>query len=123
MSGNEILDGLLKKANADEKKETVSAARVKKFNPKDLLKKQIHHAVDEELGEVCFGDLTIGDAFEVGKLESTQEKSLRILFLMLVKAYPELTFEEVKEFPQDKATRLIELIGKSPGFLRVPPAT
>jgi len=89
----------------------------KQFNPKDLLTKKIHVVNDPELGEVKFGDLTIGDSTEISKTETDEEKGLRIVFIALSKAYPDLTFEDVKQFSLQKAARLINIIGVQQGLL------
>lgn len=103
---------------ADEKHEADAQAKVKRFNPKDVLGKKIHVVNDEVLGEVRFGDLTIGDAFEINKVQSDQEKGLTILFLMLKKAEPTLIWSEMREMPFDVANRLLDIIGKQAAFLR-----
>jgi hypothetical protein len=96
-------------------------SNIKKFDPKDLLTKEIHTVIDPELGEVQYGDLTIGDAIGINKVTGmdNQEKGLRIVFCALSKAYPNLTFTDVEKFPMKKASRLIQLIGEQQGFLKV----
>jgi hypothetical protein len=85
----------------------------KKFNPKALNNNEIHHIADADLGEVAYGDLTISETLELNKIENLQERGLHILFLMLQKACPTLTLDEVKGFPQGKAARLMDLVRKS----------
>ncbi len=112
-----IPEDLQKRVAIDEKREADAQEKVKRFNPKQMLGKKIHAVPDEVLGEVRFGDLTIGDAFEINKMQGDQEKGLTILFLMLKKAEPSLTWNEMKEMPFDIANRLLDIIGKQTSFL------
>ena len=121
MSKKEVvnpIEELTARAQADEARDQASVDKVKRFNPKQVLGKKIHTVNDEVLGEVQFGDLTIGDAFEINKMQGDQEKGLTILYLMLKKAEPSLTWNEMKEMPFDIANRLLDIIGKQASFLR-----
>jgi len=82
----------------------------KKFNPKALVSRELQTIYDPELGEIRFGQLTIADSLEIGRVKSDDERSLLVLYHMLRKAYPDLTLEDVKNFPVDVATRLMALI-------------
>ncbi len=113
-------EDIQKKLAADEKRDADAQAKVKRFNPREVLGKKIHVVNDEVLGEVRFGDLTIGDAFEINKVQGDQEKGLTILFLMLRKAEPSLTWNEMREMPFDVANRLLDIIGKQASFLLQP---
>jgi hypothetical protein len=114
---NPELKAVLDKVEKAEDMAKADIDKVKKFNPKDLLKKKIHVYRDPDLGEVSFGDLTVADSMEIAKGKDESEKGMKIIYLSLHKAYPDLTFEEVKEFPLSKVSRLINVIAEQTGFL------
>jgi len=117
---NPELKAVLDKVEKAEDMAKADIDKVKKFNPRKVLGKQIHTVVDKELGEISYGDLTIGDAFEVNKAQSDQEKGLTILYIMLKKAEPTFTWDEMKAMPFDVANRLLDIIGKQGAFLHRP---
>ena len=115
---NPQLREVLDQVDKVENKVKVDLDKVKKFNPKDLLKKKIYVYNDPELGAVSFYDLTIADSMEIAKCSNENEKGLKIIFISLHKAYPDLTFEDVKEWPLSKVSRLIQVIAEKTGFLQ-----
>lgn len=116
-NANPELRTVLDQVDKVENKVKVNLDKVKKFNPKDLLKKKIHVYTDPELGAVSFGDLTVADSMEIAKCVNENEKGLKIIHIALNKAYPDLTFEDVKEFPLSKVARLIQVVAEQTGFL------
>jgi len=100
----------------EEKKREIA----KKFDPKQLVSKDLQTVYDEELGEIRFGQLTLKDSLEVGKAKTDEERSLLVLYHMLRKAYPDITLEDVENFPLDAATRLMTLMSQNIGFLASP---
>jgi hypothetical protein len=114
LSGN--LEEMAKKL---EKFEREMAEKAKTFNPKELVKssKEIHQIEIEGVGVIRYGVLTLADMLELNKAESNEERSFKILWLMLRKAYPELTLEDVKAFPMDVAAKILTALTADLGFL------
>jgi hypothetical protein len=94
----------------------------RKFDPKKLLEdsNKLHTFKDPELGEGQFGGITNADMFEINAVENPREKGLKIVYCMLKKAYPELTWEEVIKWPAEKTNRLVDIVLKQSSFLRSP---
>lgn len=122
-AANPQLREVLDKVEKVEGIETANIEKVKKFDPRKVLGGGIKTVVDKELGAVSFGELTIGDVFEINKIKDEQQKGLAVLWLMLRRACPELSFEEVKVYPQETAIRLLDLLGKESSFLKSQPKT
>ena len=104
-----------------EKEEEQERKAGKKFNPKLLAAEtnKIHKVIDKEEGEILYYPLRVEDLDEIDKGTSNQERSRLILFKSLSRAYPDLTYEEVKKWPLVKATRILQLIAKAEGFLQL----
>jgi hypothetical protein len=120
---NPALAEVLSKVGKAETQETVNVEKVRKFDPRNVLGGGIKTIIDKELGEISFGELTIGDLFEINKIKDEQEKGLAVLWLMLRRACPELLFDEVKVYPQGIAVRLLDVLGKHSSFLQLKPTT
>ena len=106
--------------------EAEAAEAAKLFNPKELARKtNTMHSIEHPLlGTIRYGLLVYGDLAEIQRCiekygESKEEVSTTMLWLMLRKAYPDLTREEVKQLPFDVATTLLSLLLKEAGFLTV----
>lgn len=117
-------DEIQKRVQEDEQKEDAQKQKVKRFDPRKVLAGGIRTIEDEELGAISFGELSIGDVFELNKtVKDEQEKGLGIIWLMLKKACPELKFDEVKAYPQNVAVRLLTVLGEQSSFLQSKPKT
>jgi len=103
-----------------EKEEAAERETAKKFDPRQLLADahKIITVQDPVLGEVKFGGLSIIEAFEINKTEDADERGLKVVYFMLQKAYPDLTWQDIKAFPFEKANRLFDVVGKHASFLR-----
>ena len=120
MGGEPPLSGNLEEmAKKLEKFEREMTEKAKAFNPKELVKssKEIRQMEIEGVGVVRYGVLTLADMLELNKAESNEERSFKILWLMLRKAYPELTLEDVKAFPMDVAAKILTALTVDLGFL------
>ena len=102
-----------------EKYEQEKAEKAAKFDIKALIQscKQLRSVYVEGLGEIQYGVLTLSDTLEMAKYITTEEKTAAMIWLMLRKAYPELTFEDVKNLPLDVAANIMTAITKDLGFL------
>jgi hypothetical protein len=102
-----------------EEYEAEQAAKAKLFNPQELVKeaktlRQKHHP---KLGLVNYGVLTIDELFDLDKITEKDERSKAMLWMMLRKAYPDLTKEDVGRFPGVKAAELLKLMTQDADFL------
>jgi len=106
-----------------EQYEAEQTEKAKVFDPKEILRsaKEPRSIIDEVLGEVKFGVLTLGELLELNKVDE-QEKSVVMLWMMLKKAHPDLAIEDVKALPIDVSTRLFQIL-PSQGFLSQPSKT
>jgi len=83
------------------------------FDVKEVLAKasEIREVYVPELDRaVRYGALTLSDLAEVEKAQTDMEKGIRILWLMLRKADPELKLEDVQKLPVDVATALFNAV-------------
>jgi len=90
------------------------------FDPKALVEsaKTIRTVNDPELGVIKFGVLTMKDLLDLNKVQDDQKKSIVMLHMMLVKAYPDLTVEDIEKMPAAESARLIAILTKQSGFLK-----
>jgi len=88
------------------------AEELKEFKIDEILTKTILEKEVEGLGVVRYGKLTIADLIDIQKYENDLERGLRTVYLMLKKANPDLTFEQVKQLPIDIALKLITALGE-----------
>lgn len=120
MSGDKLEEYVKKLEAYEEKREE----KAKAFNPKELVKSssELREVEVEGVGVVRYGVLTLADMIELDrdKNATTLERSLKMLWLMLCKAYPELTLEDVKNFPLDKASKILAAITGEAGFTAAP---
>ena len=96
-----------------EKYEEQQKRAAKLFDVKEVLAEasEIREVYVPELDRaVRYGALTVGDLSEVEKAETDMEKGIRILWLMLRKANPELKLEDVQKLPVDVATALFNAV-------------
>jgi hypothetical protein len=110
-----ILKKLEADANIADAEEAAKRARAVAFDPKALIgeSNDILEIQDEVLGTVKFGKLTLKEFKTVNSLaKDNEEKSYRMLYAMLHKAYPALTYAEMEDMPFDKIARLSNLLSK-----------
>jgi hypothetical protein len=115
---NEEKEVIEKAKEAFNQIDASNTAKAQKFNVKSALAK-MHTVNDAELGKVVFGELTIKDAFDAAAKKDMEpsDKALYILYLMLKKGDKQITFEDVQNLPANTATKLLNITGKSTGFL------
>ena len=105
----------------DKEKAEKLAAIAKKFDPKQVLKsaREIQRITDEQLGEIRYGMLSLKEINELPKEPDIQKRAFQVLYAMLHKGYPDLTFEEFEALPFDIAARLSQLLSERfTGFLQ-----
>ena len=94
-------------------------AKGKIFDPVRLLERaaKIHEVNHPTLGKLQYGELTFEDAFEINKCETDAEKTETIAYLMLRKAYPNISADFLKKMPLLESAALIDFLTKQPAFL------
>jgi hypothetical protein len=106
-----------------EKEETAEREIAKKFDPTRILEKarEIRTIKDPVLGEVKYTTLPAKDLWELNKISDEWERTRKMIFLLLHKAYPELKSEkDLDDFPAEELTRLCELIASPENFFYLP---
>ena len=106
------------KANLEEVEES-ERAKGKIFDPLKLIDRasKIHSIEHPTLGIVKFGELTFRDAFEINKCESDVGKIETVAWLMMKKAYPNLSKDFLSRMPLIESASLVDLLTKQPTFL------
>ena len=84
------------------------------FDPFETVQdaKVIREICDEKLGVVRYGALTYKESRECSAIESNEDRTVKTIWLMLKKAYPQLTLEQVEAMPVEKVARLGSLLGE-----------
>jgi len=102
-----------------EKYEQEKAEKAAKFDVKALIQssQQLRSVEVEGLGTIQYGVLTLKDSLELSKYQTNEERSAAMIWLMLRKAYPELTLEDIKNLPLDVAANIMTALAKDSGFL------
>ena len=106
-----------------EKEEAAEREIAKKFDPRRILEKarEIRTIKDPVLGEVKYTTLPAKDLWELNKISDEWERTRKMIFLLLHKAYPELKSEkDLDDFPAEELTRLCELIASPENFFHLP---
>jgi hypothetical protein len=106
-----------------EKEEAAEREIAKKFDPRQILEKarEIKTIKDPLLGEVKYTTLPAKDLWELNKISDEWERTRKMIFLLLHKAYPELKSEkDLDDFPAEELTRLCELIASPANFFHLP---
>lgn len=114
MSGQPTMEERFKQAEADAEKQ------YENFDPRRLTESasKVHEVFVKGLGKVKFGALTFNDIIEIDKAGGgMQEKGVRYIHAMLKKAYPELTFEDVKKWDSNHVADITMAVAKA-GFFR-----
>lgn len=103
-------------AAEDDAKRTAAA---KVFDPKQLLERasKIRVVSHPTLGLLKYGELTLEDSFEINKGKTDEDKTVRSVYFMLKKAYPELKLEDICKLPLIEAAELLKYISEQPAFL------
>ncbi len=113
----------LRRAEEDDRRradEQAAAARI--FDPAQLLERAqtIHEVIHPVLGKVRFGELTFEDSFEINKCKSDVERTELVAWLMMRKAYPDLSRDFLKRMPLIEGAALIDYLVGQPAFLSPP---
>jgi hypothetical protein len=102
--------------------EEAQRAKGKIFDPKALMERagKIHEVQHPVLGLLRYGELTFEDSFEINKCATDVEKTEMVAYLMISKAYPEITRDFLKQMPLVEGAALIDFLTKQPAFLSPP---
>jgi hypothetical protein len=94
-------------------------AKGKIFDPVNLLKRaaKIYEVEHPTLGKLRYGELTFEDAFEINKCETDAQKTETIAYLMLRKAYPDISRDFLRKMPLLESAALVDFLSKQPAFL------
>jgi len=94
-------------------------AKGKIFDPVNLLKRsaKIYEVEHPTLGKLRYGELTFEDAFEINKCETDAQKTETITYLMLRKAYPDISRDFLRKMPLLESAALVDFLSKQPAFL------
>ena len=88
------------------------------FNIKELLaRKNVVYDIETELGTIKYCLPTYDDFLESQKEEGQEKQGRKLVFLMLMKADPTLTFEDFKSLNVESYTKLMLAMSKTPIFL------
>ena len=84
------------------------------FDPFETVEdaKVVRMIKDEKLGVIRYGALTYKESRECNAIVDKEERTVRTIFLMLKKAYPKLTQQDVEEMPVEKVARIGMLLGE-----------
>ncbi|MCJ7767705.1 hypothetical protein MUP79_04895 [Candidatus Bathyarchaeota archaeon] len=94
-------------------------AKGKLFDPRELLfeAKAMRQKYHKRLGLVNFSVLTFDEMLGLGKVVDKDERSKTMLWMMLNKAYPDLSKEDIGRFPGTKVADLLTLVTEGGDFL------
>jgi len=90
----------------------------KRFEPKRLRDEARQERVvqDKVLGEIRYRPLTVRQGRELLKIADDYERGMEMLFLKLKPCYPDLTKEEIYDWEDGLAGKLVKLITDDEGF-------
>jgi hypothetical protein len=88
---------------------------IAKFDPSSLINR-IRTLNDPVLGEIKYGVLSVGELVELDKVEDPIERTKRTVQVMLGKAYPEVTMEEVEKMDYDAVIYLMTVLSEASDF-------
>jgi hypothetical protein len=88
------------------------------FDPQLLMHRagQIHEVEHPVLGMLRYGELTFEDSFEINNCKTDVEKTEMVAYLMLSKAYPDISKDFLKRMPLVEGAALIDFLIKHPAF-------
>jgi len=96
------------------------------FDPVKAAKPEIKTKEVDGVGTIRYGPLTVGDIIEVmegqrfdEKATLTFEQVMKLVYLMLKKAHPELTYEQFKEIPLETIEKIAEAVMSEVDFREV----
>jgi hypothetical protein len=97
---------------------------VKRFEPKRLRDEAMRERVvrDEVLGEVRYRPLTVRQGRELLKIADDYERGMEMIYLKLKPCYPDLAKEDIYEWEDGLAGKLVKLITEDENF-RVNPSS
>jgi hypothetical protein len=105
--------------NRLEEIERQKLARVRIFDPKELVRKakEIREVYDEDLGTIRYVLLNYDELNEiVEKYKDNKDRSIQLLFKQLAPASPGLTADDVKKMPYEVVVRLLTKLQKDGSF-------
>ena len=113
------VDELVAEANkimAEQEKEKVELGNFDPFATTEAAK-AIQKIYDEKLGWIQFGELNYKDMKELEKIDNSSdagkaERTVQYVYIALKKAYPTLTLDQVKEWPEYKTARIAIVLGQ-----------
>ncbi len=106
-----------KRKLAEHDAEDAKAAKL--FDPQELVKEStsIHEKIHPKHGLIKYGVLTTDELFSLDKITNPKDRAKTLLWMMLHKAYPNLTKEDVGKFPGMKSGELMNFLLSDTDFL------
>ena len=91
----------------------------KVFNPKALFERtqRLKEINDPVLGLIKYGELTLEDSFVFAPIQDPNERTLTVAYLMLKKAYPNVTLDMVRKMPLAEANAFMAIVAAQSCFL------
>jgi hypothetical protein len=116
-SENDAKAKALEKKLAEDDAENEVAGKV--FDPKLLFERAntLKTVDDPVLGKLQYGELTFEDSFTFGPIADPNERTLTIAYLMLKKAYPDITLDMVRRMPLAETNAFMAIVSAQPCFL------
>jgi hypothetical protein len=113
MSTEEHEKEILSEVQKLEEERIEKAKKLGDFDPFKVITaaKEIQIVYDDLLGILKFGELTAKEKTECNKIEDRDAQSVHMIYLMLKKANPSLTEDNVKDFPVQILKRIDLLLG------------
>jgi hypothetical protein len=105
--------------NRLEEIEREKLARVRIFDPKELVRKSkdIQEVYDDDLGTIRYVHLSYDELNEiVEKYKDNKDRSIQLLFKQLAPASPGLTADDIKKLPYEVIVRLLTKLQKEGSF-------
>lgn len=94
-------------------------ARVRIFDPKELVRKakEIREVYDEDLGTIRYVLLNYDELNEiVEKFKDNKDRSIQLLYKQLAPASPGLTADDIKKMPYEVVVRLLTKLQRDGSF-------
>ncbi len=84
------------------------------FDPFEAVQdaKVLREIYDEKLSLIRYGALTYKESRECNSIENKEDRTAHMIYLMLKKAHPNLTQEQVEAMPIEKVARLGSALGE-----------
>lgn len=102
-----------------EEHEQAEREKGKLFDPKALFERAqaLKEVNDPVLGLIKYGELTFEDSFVFGPITNPNERTLTVAYLMLKKAYSDITLDMVRKMPLAEANAFMTIVSAQPCFL------